>query len=134
SDDEKNMEIPNQRFDVASTSENTYQRLDVASKNESQVVSHAISRNGAVILNKQQFYYFCEKPQLKLARHLTSLHKTESAAAQLLAAKSVDPEKYQTGLRRIKCLGNFGHNIKSLKEKKSDIVFVKRPTKKLNGL
>ncbi|GFN87279.1 Zinc finger bed domain-containing protein 1 [Plakobranchus ocellatus] len=58
SDDEKNMEIPNQRFDVASTSENTYQRLDVASKNESQVVSHAISRNGAVILNKQQFYYF----------------------------------------------------------------------------
>lgn len=81
------------------------------------------------MLNKQQYCYFCEKPQLKLARHLTSLHKTESAVAQVLATKNTNPRKYQRGLKRIKCLGNFIHNVKSLKEKKCDIVVVKRPTK-----
>ena len=92
-------------------------------------MNHAISRNGAIILNKHQFCYFCEKPQLKLARHIKSQHKTEPAVAQIIAAESVNHKKYQAGLRQIKCLGNFVHNIKSLKEKKNDIVVVKRPTK-----
>ena len=52
-------------------------------------VSRAISRNGAVVLNKKQYCYYCEKPQLKLARHLTSLHQNESTVAQVIAQKNM---------------------------------------------
>lgn len=49
--------------------------------------------------------------------------------AQVISKKITDPKKYYLGLKRLKCLGNFVHNVKTLKQKKCDIVVVKRPTK-----
>ena len=66
---------------------------------------------------------------MKLARHLTSLHQNETTVAQVIAKKFTNPKKYNLGLKRLKCLGNFVHNVKTLKQKKCDIVVVKRPTK-----
>ena len=74
SDDEDSIEFPKQTFNETSSG-------------ETQLVSHAISRNGAVVLNKKQYCYYCEKPQLKLARHLTSLHQNENTVAQFIAKK-----------------------------------------------
>ena len=34
-----------------------------------------------------------------------------------------------SGLKHLKCLGNFAHNVNSIKQNKNDIVVVKRPTK-----
>ena len=95
-------------------------------------VTKAVSKNGAIVLDKQQFCYYCQKPQLKQARHLTTQHNTEPFVARLLAVKDTNPSEYQKGLKRLKCLGNFIHNVKSLKENKNDIVVVKRPSKARN--
>ena len=49
--------------------------------------------------------------------------------ARLLALKNSKHSDYQRGLKRLKCMGNFLHNITSLKENNNDIVVVKRPSK-----
>ncbi|RUS79365.1 hypothetical protein EGW08_012886, partial [Elysia chlorotica] len=92
------------------------------------IVRRAVSRNGASVLDKKQYCYFCHKPQLKLARHLTTIHKDARAVARLLAVKQSKHEEYLIGLKKLKCIGNFIHNVESIKLNKPDIV-VKRPTK-----
>ena len=68
---------------------------------------------------------------LKIARHLTTKHKNESEVAKLLVAKeSKDRYKeYLLGIHRLKCRGNFVHNIEVLSKGGSDIVVAKRPSK-----
>jgi hypothetical protein len=94
-------------------------------------VTKAVCKDGKVVLDKKQYCYCCQKPQLKLAnaRHLTTQHKNEQFVARLLAVKESSPTEYQKGLKRLKCLGNFVHNVKALKEETNDIVVVKRPSK-----
>lgn len=92
-------------------------------------VTKAVSKNGAIVLNKHQFCYYCQKPQLKQARHLKTQHSTELFVARILAVEDTNPSEYQKGLKRLKCLGNFVHNVKSLNGNKNDIVVVKRTSK-----
>jgi len=82
------------------------QSTDEVITNGSLLVNHAISRNGAVIPNKHQFCYFCEKPQLNLSRQLKSQLKTESAVAQIIASESVNHKKYQAGISHKRCIVN----------------------------
>lgn len=63
---------------------------------------------------------------------MTTIHKTELFVARLLAVKGTKPDVYHKGLKRLKCLGNFVHNVESLRENKNDIVVVKRPSKVRN--
>ena len=64
-----------------------------------------------------------------MARHLTTIHQNEPHVAQIIAKKESDPEIYKLGLKKLKCFGNFMHNVKTLKQNKNDIVVVKRPTR-----
>ena len=96
-------------------------------------VEQAQARNGKrkYVNNKHQFCLYCDKGQLNLPRHLRSVHRKETDICYLVALKeSGQEEKYKTELARIRNSGNFKHNIESLKQGKSDIVVVKRPTLK----
>lgn len=64
-----------------------------------------------------------------MARHLTTIHQNEPHVAHIIAKKESDPEIYKLGLKKLKCFGNFMHNVKTLKQNKNDIVVVKRPTR-----
>lgn len=50
--------------------------------------------------------------------------------AKLLSKKNKDKtSEYKDGLKKLKCLGNFLHNIETLNNGGADIVVVKRPSK-----
>ena len=60
------------------------------------------------------------------------MHINEPIVARLVAIRHSNVEGYQNGLKRLRCLGNFNHNIETLKKKQCDIVVVKRPSKPRN--
>ena len=68
---------------------------------------------------------------LKIARHLTTKHKNEIEVSKLMAAKESKTryKEYLLGIQRLKCKGNFIHNIEVLGRGGSDIVVSKRPSK-----
>ena len=85
--------------------------------------------NGNHKLDKVQACYYCKKEVLKIGRHLLNTHKTETAVQKITALKEMKNANYLKELDKIKCLGNFNHNVEVLAKGHSNIIVAKRPSK-----
>jgi hypothetical protein len=100
---------------------NKYQFVPRATKNKS----------GNHKLDKRQACFYCKKLVLKIGRHLQECHKKEVEIQKIAAFKERKNKKYLKELDKLKCLGNFNHNIKVLSDVQpsSHLIVAKRPTK-----
>lgn len=87
--------------------------------------------NGKHKLDKKQACYYCHKTLLKIGRHLQECHKKEMEVQKIAALKERKNPTYLTELEKLKCLGNFNHNIKVLAtdQPSCHLIVAKRPTK-----
>lgn len=70
-------------------------------------------------LDKKHYCVYCEKPQSKLKRHLSTIHREEAEVLRMLTA---NPKKFV----KIKHAGDHKHNLQALKDGHGDLVVKKR--------
>ena len=75
---------------------------------------------------KWQFCFCCDQHFSRLDKHLPRKHDDAEEVAELLQHKKGSLERRDI-LRDLTRLGNFNHNLRVLKEKKGEIVVVRRP-------
>ena len=80
-------------------------------------------------LCKYQVCYYCEKPVLKIARHLMSRHIDEEEIAKIAAKKKLNYHEYRVGIKKVKNHGNFNYNAKILAMGGTELVLARKPVK-----
>ena len=79
------------------------------------------------IWNKRYYCLFCEKPQAKLPRHLTTMHKEEHQVVDYLTEKDLKLKAFK--LTKLRNLGNHKHNSDVIRQGKGDLIVGYRPNK-----
>ena len=92
-------------------------------------VSHieviATSNDDGRKYDKQTYCYFCKKPQLKIARHLRTVHKSEEEVENYI--NETDVAKKNLQLLKLRNMGNHEHNMNVVKKKAGKFVVQHRP-------
>ncbi|XP_028298234.1 uncharacterized protein LOC114460545 [Gouania willdenowi] len=81
--------------------------------------------------DKKHFCVFCKRPQVKIARHLLRKHgdQQEVHAASILPAGS---KRRHLLLERLRCKGNYLHNIEVIRQGSGEIVPSRQPTEEVD--
>ncbi|XP_077121903.1 uncharacterized protein LOC143784261 isoform X2 [Ranitomeya variabilis] len=91
-----------------------------------QVLSQRES--GVRMYNKKQYCFYCEKPFMKIARHLEHVHKSEPEVAGALKFAKGSKERRRS-LEHLRHRGNFAHNSNVIRTGSGVLVTFKQPTK-----
>ena len=78
--------------------------------------------------DKKSYCYFCQKPQLKLARHLRTVHKCEEEVEKYINTNDFASKNQQ--LMKLRNMGNHEHNLKVIQKRTGELVVQHRPTTK----
>ncbi|KAF7644540.1 hypothetical protein LDENG_00220200 [Lucifuga dentata] len=97
-----------------------------SAKQSIQVSASKKRKNGARVYNKKQYCLYCNKPTIKIARHLKAKHSDESAVKEAFSfQKGSKMRKMHLDLIRNK--GNYEHNTAVLKKGVGELVACKQP-------
>ena len=92
---------------------------------DSHIEVIATSNDDGRKYDKQRYCYFCKKPQLKIARHLRTVHKGEEEVENYI--NETDFAKQNLQLLKLRNMGNHEHNLKVVKKKAGRFVVQHRP-------
>lgn len=79
------------------------------------------------IYDKRHVCCFCNKPYIKMARHLETCHSNENEVAKLIAQPKKSSER-RNGFIKIMRTGDFQHNIEVLSSHVGELILVRRPS------
>ncbi|XP_067248867.1 uncharacterized protein [Chanodichthys erythropterus] len=92
-------------------------------------VKRSITKDGARVWDKVHYCVFCEKAQLKIARHLQRKHSMERDVAYAFSFP-VGSKQRKILIEGLRNKGDWQHNRMVFKEGNGEIVVWKRPSKK----
>ncbi|XP_069109788.1 uncharacterized protein [Argopecten irradians] len=83
-------------------------------------------KDGRRVVDKQHNCLFCNKLQLRIGRHLQTVHKNEPQVQQILGT-SMKKEK-EKKLDKLRLEGDYKHNINVLKSNTGFLILARRPS------
>ncbi|TKS64906.1 N-lysine methyltransferase KMT5A [Collichthys lucidus] len=100
--------------------------------NDGLVVGAYQKRNGKRIYDKKQYCFYCQKPYVKMARHLEHAHQNKTDVAKAFSFPKGSKERKKL-LEYIRNKGNYAHNATVMESGKGQLVPRKRPSKQAQG-
>ena len=76
--------------------------------------------------DKKSYCYFCEMSQLKLARHLRTVHKCEEEVEKYITTNDSASKNQQ--LMKLRNMGCYEHNLRVIQKRTGEFVVQHRPT------
>ena len=88
-------------------------------------------KNQPRALGKRKYCFFCKEAVPNISRHLIGFHPREPEVMQLFSLRQSKSRQkdFLTGILKLKCMGNFLHNVEVFQEGHSDIAVAKQPKK-----
>ncbi|KAK9976624.1 hypothetical protein ABG768_021829, partial [Culter alburnus] len=121
---------PEKHHSHASSSETKSKGKGGKFKDDKKItVKRSITKDGARVWDKVHYCVFCEKAQLKIARHLQRKHSMERDVAYAFSFP-VGSKQRKILIEGLRNKGDWQHNRMVFKEGNGEIVVWKRPSKK----
>ena len=91
-----------------------------------KVASTTAYVEGKRVVDKYHCCVFCQKLQLRIARHLQTVHKNETVVAQIMS--KTDSKEREKGLAKLRLDGDYQYNIEVLNNNQGTLIVSRRPS------